>query len=62
MRVRVAGATLVVAALVPLTAWIMAWPLEKAAYLAPVIVVAAAAIVGLLVLLTFLGVKLPREH
>jgi hypothetical protein len=93
MRVRVAGATLAVAALVPLTAWIMAWPLEKAAYLAPVIVVGAAAIVGLLilwgrvawqqlqettrprlvaalwlagigllVLLTFLGVKLPREH
>jgi hypothetical protein len=93
MRVRIAGATLVVAALVPLTAWIMAWPMEKAAYLAPVLVVGAAAIVGLailwarvaweqlqeskrprlvaalwvagiglIVLLTVLGVKLPREH
>ena len=36
MRVRIAGATLAVAALVPLTAWLMAWPVEKAAYLAPV--------------------------
>jgi hypothetical protein len=93
MRVRIAGATLTVAALVPLTAWLMAWPIEKAVYLAPVLVVGAAAILGLLilwgrvaweqlqeskrprlvaalwlagigliVLLTFLGVKLPREH
>jgi hypothetical protein len=92
MRIRIAGATLVVAALVPLTAWIMAWPVEKAAYLAPVIVVGVAALVGLLILwgkvawqqlqesknprlvaalwlggfallilLTVLGVKLPRE-
>jgi hypothetical protein len=77
--------------LVALTAWIMAWPVEKAIYLAPVIVIGAAAAVGLLilwgkvavqslqesehpkrvlaywlaglallVLLTFLGVKLPK--
>ena len=77
--------------LVVLTAWIMAWPFEKAVVLAPVIVVGSAAVVGLLilwgkiaaqslresrhpkrvlaywlaglallVLLTFLGVKLPK--
>ena len=70
----------------------MGWPLERAAYLAPVLVVAAAALAGLLILwgkvalqqlreskrprlmlalwvvgigmlflLTYLGVKLPRE-
>jgi hypothetical protein len=92
MRVRIAGASLAVLALVPVTAWIMAWPIEKAVYLAPVIVVGAAAIVGLailwsrvaweqikeskrprlvvglwvagiglVVLLTVLGVNLPRE-
>ena len=79
-------------ALVAVTAWVMAWPLERAIYLAPVLVVGGAAVVGLvilwgkvalsslresrrpklvvalwllglalLVLLTFLGVKLPRE-
>lgn len=78
--------------LVLLTAWIMAWPLEKAVYLAPVIVIGGAAAVGLLILwgkvaahslresrrpklvlalwlagiallvaLSVLGVKLPRE-
>jgi hypothetical protein len=79
-------------ALVALTAWLLAWPLQKAIYLAPVIVIGFAALVGLvllwgkvawqqlresrrprlvialwlvglglLVLLTVLGVKLPRE-
>jgi uncharacterized membrane protein len=78
--------------LVALTAWVLAWPFEKAVYLAPVIVVGGAAAVGLvllwgkialtslresrhprrvlaywllglglLVLLTVLGVKLPNE-
>ena len=82
----------VVLCLVAATAWVMAWPFEKAVYLAPVIVVGGAAAVGLLilwgkvavqslresrrprlvlalwiaglallVLLTYLGVKLPRE-
>ena len=82
----------VILALVGATAWIMAWPFEKAVYLAPVIVVGGAALVGLLilwgkvavqslkeskrprlvlalwlaglallVLLSYLGVKLPRE-
>lgn len=78
--------------LVLATAWIMAWPFEKAVYLAPVIVIGGAAAIGLLilwgkvaaqslresrrpklvlalwlagiallVLLSVLGVKLPRE-
>jgi len=78
--------------LVALTAWVLAWPFERAVYLAPVIVVGGAAAVGLvllwgkialtslresrhprrvlaywllglglLVLLTVLGVKLPNE-
>ncbi|MGH3051187.1 MAG: hypothetical protein ACRDLK_13600 [Gaiellaceae bacterium] len=93
MRIlRIPAALAAVLALVALTAWIMAWPLERAVYLAPVIVVGGAAIVGLvllwgkvawsslkesrrprlvlalwllglglLVLLTWLGVQLPRE-
>ena len=82
----------VVLAMVAITAWALAWPFEKAVYLAPVIVIGGAAAVGLvilwgkiavnslresehprrvlafwllglglLVLLTVLGVKLPRE-
>jgi hypothetical protein len=89
---RIPVAVAVVVGLVALTAWLMAWPFERAVYLAPVIVVAGAAAVGLLilwgkvaiqslresrrpglvlalwiaglallVLLTFLGVRLPRE-
>lgn len=89
---RIPAALATVLALVALTAWLMAWPLERAVYLAPVIVVGGAAAVGLLilwgkvalsslresrrprlvlalwlaglgllVLLTVLGVKLPRE-
>jgi hypothetical protein len=81
-----------VLALVALTAWLLAWPFEKAVYLAPVIVIGGLAAVGLvllwgkvaiaslkesrhprrvlafwlvglglLVLLTVLGVKLPNE-
>ena len=82
----------VVLVLVGAAAWIMAWPFEKAVYLAPVIVVGSAAAAGLLilwgkvaiqslqeskrpklvlalwiaglallVLLSYLGVKLPKE-
>lgn len=78
--------------MVTITAWVLAWPLEKAVFLAPVIVVGGAAAIGLvllwgkialsslresshprrvlaywvlgiglLVLLTVLGVKLPNE-
>jgi hypothetical protein len=89
---RYPAALVVVLGLVALTAWALAWPFEKAAYLAPIIVVGGAAAVGLvllwgrialdslresrhprrvlaywlvglglLVLLTVLGVKLPSE-
>ena len=47
--------------LVVLTALIMGWPLEKAVYLAPVIVVAAAALVGLLILWGKVAVQSLRE-
>jgi hypothetical protein len=89
---RYLAALAAVLGLVAVTAWAFSWPFEKAAYLAPIIVVAGAAAVGLvllwgkvaieslresrhprrvlaywllglglLVLLTFLGVKLPNE-
>ena len=82
----------VIAGLVTFTAWLMGWPLERAVYLAPVIVIGFAALagllilwgkvalqqlresrrpklvvtlwlvgIGLLVLLSVLGVELPRE-
>jgi hypothetical protein len=47
---RLPAALAVIVGLVVLTAWIMAWPLERAVYLAPVIVVGVAAVLGLLVL------------
>jgi len=78
--------------MVAFTAWFMGWPLERAVYLAPVIVIGFAALagllilwikvawqqlretrrpklvitlwvagIGLLVLLSVLGVELPRE-
>ena len=89
---RVPAALAVVLGLVVLTAWIMGWSVQRAVYLAPVIVVGFAALAGLLilwgkvalqairdsrrprlvvglwlaglallVLLTLLGVELPRE-
>jgi uncharacterized membrane protein len=89
---QISAAATAVAALVAVTAWALGWPVERAAYLAPVLVVAAAALVGLvllwgkvvyqalqeskrpklvlalwlvgivlLVALSILGVKLPRE-
>jgi uncharacterized membrane protein len=89
---RYAAALGAVLALVALTAWALSWPFEKAAFLAPIIVVGGLALVGLvllwgkvaveslresrhprrvlaywllgiglLVLLTVLGVKLPSE-
>jgi hypothetical protein len=85
-------AALAVVAMVAVTALLMGWPLERAVYLAPVIVVGFAALagllilwgkvawqqlretkrprlvitlwilgIGLLVLLSVLGVKLPKE-
>ncbi len=91
-RFRVPIAFAAVAGMVAGTAWALGWPLERAVYLAPVIVVGFAAVAGLLilwgkvaaqglretkrprlvlalwvagiallVLLTVLGVNLPRE-
>ena len=47
---RLPAALAAVLALVAATAWVMGWPLEKAVYLAPVIVIGTAAAVGLLIL------------
>ena len=47
---RIGVALAVVFGLVVLTSLIMGWPLERAIYLAPVIVVATAALLGLLIL------------
>ena len=90
LRIPVAFAAVI--AMVFVTAWLMGWPVERAVYLAPVIVVGFAAAagllilwgkvalqqlretrrprlvlalwlvgIGLLVLLSVLGVELPRE-
>jgi len=89
---RVPVAAVAVVAMVVATALLMGWPLERAVYLAPVIVIGFAALagllilwgkvalqqlresrrprlvialwllaLGLLVLLSYLGVELPRE-
>ena len=89
---RLPAAVLGVAGLVAATALLLGWPLERAVYLAPIIVVAFAALlgltilwgkvivqhlresrrprlvvalwllgIGLIVLLSYLGVELPRE-
>lgn len=58
---RIPAAVAAVLGLVALTAWIMAWPLERAVYLAPVIVVAGAAVVGLLILWGKVAVNSLRE-
>jgi hypothetical protein len=51
----------VILVLVALTAWIMAWPFEKAVYLAPVIVIGGAAAVGLCILWGKVAVQSLRE-
>jgi hypothetical protein len=58
---RVPAALAVVAALVVLTAWIMAWPVERAVYLAPVLVVGVAAVLGLLLLWGKIAAESLRE-
>ncbi|MGZ8716053.1 MAG: hypothetical protein ACXWYO_02970 [Gaiellaceae bacterium] len=58
---RIGTALAAVFGLVVLTALIMGWPLEKAVYLAPVIVVAAAALLGLLILWGKVAVQSLRE-
>ena len=51
----------VVLVLVAATAWIMAWPFEKAVYLAPVIVIGGAAALGLCILWGKVAVQSLRE-
>jgi predicted neutral ceramidase superfamily lipid hydrolase len=58
---RIGIALAVVLGLVLLTSAIMGWPLEKTIYLAPVIVVASAALVGLLILWGKVAVQSLRE-
>jgi intracellular septation protein A len=49
-RTQLASSAVVVTALVLAASWLFRWPLEKAAILAPIIVVVAGATVGLVVL------------
>jgi hypothetical protein len=58
---RLAAALVAVAAMVAATAWWMGWPLERAVYLAPVIVVGFAALVGLVMLWVKVIVQQLRE-
>jgi hypothetical protein len=58
---RITIASGVVLLLVVLTALIMGWPVERAVYLAPVIVVAVAALLGLLILWGKVAVQSLRE-
>jgi hypothetical protein len=51
----------VILVLVGLTAWIMAWPFEKAVYLAPVIVIGGAAALGLVILWGKVALQSLRE-
>jgi hypothetical protein len=62
MRVlRYAGALVAVLALVSVTAWALSWPFQKAVYLAPVIVVAACAAIGLVLLWSKVALNSLRE-
>jgi predicted neutral ceramidase superfamily lipid hydrolase len=49
-KLRIPIAFAVIACLVAGTAWALGWPVERAVYLAPVIVVGFAAVAGLLIL------------
>ena len=49
-KLRIPIAFVVVGCLVAVTAWALGWPIERAVYLAPVIVVGFAAVAGLLIL------------
>jgi len=62
MRVlRIPAALGAVLALVALTALVMGWPIERAIYLAPVIVVGGAALVGLVILWGKVAIQSLRE-
>jgi hypothetical protein len=58
---RIPVALLAVAAMVAGTALALGWPLERAVYLAPVIVVGFAAAAGLLILWTKVAAQALRE-
>jgi hypothetical protein len=58
---RVSVALAAVFGLVVLASLVLGWPVEKAVYLAPVIVVAAAALLGLLILWGKVAVQSLRE-
>jgi hypothetical protein len=58
---RYPAALVVVIALVAITAWVLAWPFEKAAFLAPVIVIGGAAAVGLVLLWGKIALSSLRE-
>ena len=62
MRVlRIPVALGAIAAMVASTAWFMGWPLERAVYLAPVIVIGFAALAGLLILWIKVAIQQLRE-
>jgi hypothetical protein len=58
---RFSVAAVAVAAMVAATAWALGWPLERAVYLAPVIVVGFAAAAGLLILWGKVALQALRE-
>jgi hypothetical protein len=58
---RFVTAAVAVAAMVAATAWFLGWPLERAVYLAPVIVVGFAAAAGLLILWGKVALQALRE-
>jgi hypothetical protein len=61
MSARIAVVAVAVGGLIALTAWLFEWPLEKAVYLAPIIVVCAAALLGLLLLWGRVALEQLRE-
>ena len=60
-RYRVLIALAVVVCMVSATALVLGWPVERAVYLAPVIVVAFAALAGLLILWSKVAIQGLRE-
>jgi hypothetical protein len=56
-----AASAAAVAAVVPISAWLLHWPFERAVYLAPVLVVGAAAVLGLVILWTKVALDSLRE-
>ena len=49
-KLRIPIAVAAVLAIVGITDWVMAWPFERAVFLAPVLVVGVAALLGLIIL------------